>query len=57
VLAAEALAQHERVLGADRDDERQAESESGEGDEQDGGHVPTLGWLPSSVQRMILQRR
>ena len=36
VLAAQSLAQHERVLGSDGDDEREAESESGE----QGEHVP-----------------
>ena len=40
VLAADALAQHEEVLRADRDDEREAEAESGE---QGSEHTSTLG--------------
>ena len=39
VVPAQALAQDERVLGADRHDQRQAGDETGE----DGEHVPTVG--------------
>ena len=52
VLAAEALAQHEEVLRADRDDEREAEAEAGE---QGGEHASTLRCATTSVQLMILQ--
>ena len=52
VLAPETLAQHEKVLRADRDDEREAEAEARE----DGGeHTSTLGRAAASVQLTILQ--
>jgi hypothetical protein len=41
VLAAEALPEHERVLGADRDDQGEAEAEAGEGGEE--VHAPQGG--------------
>ena len=52
VLAAQALAQHEQVLRADRDDEREAEAEAGE---QGSEHASTLGGADHAVQLMILQ--
>ena len=52
VLAAQALAQHEEVLRADRDDQREAEAEAGE---ERGEHASTLRATATSVQLMILQ--
>ena len=53
VLAADALAQHERVLGADRDDQREAEAEAGEGGEQ--VHAHTIARDAPKLQLQILQ--
>jgi hypothetical protein len=47
VLAPDALAQDEQVLGSDRDDERQAEAETGE---QRREHVSTLRGAIDTVQ-------
>jgi len=44
VLAAQPLAQHEGVLCADRDDERQPEAEAAEGGEDRGCHAATVGF-------------
>jgi hypothetical protein len=43
VLAEQSLAQHKRVLGADRDDEREAEAQTRQGGEECWrGHGPTV---------------
>ena len=52
MLPAQTLAQNEEILGADGDDEREAESDAGE---EGGEHASTLRLHPLSVQLMILQ--
>jgi hypothetical protein len=54
VFPAQPLPQHERVLRPDRDDERQAEAETGECGEKRSGHTLTVGRLPASVHLRIL---
>ena len=53
VLAPQSLPEHEEVLGADRDDERETEPEAGE---KRGEHILTIRSLAASVQLMILHR-
>jgi hypothetical protein len=56
VLAAQPLAQHEGVLGADRDDEREAEQEAGADGEQEGVHTTILRPAAAEAQRTSLQQ-
>ena len=55
MLTGQPLPEHERVLRADRDDEREAEAQAAQGDEEGASHAGIVGLAALAVQFMFLQ--